>query len=210
MSKFRLYHYWRSSSSWRVRWALAIKQIDCEWVDVDLLSGESESAAHLERNPLGYVPVLDVSPQLRLIESLPIIEWLDEKYPKPALLPKDPDLRAKTRILAEIINAGTQPIQNLSVTLLHAPENQAEQKKWMQHWTRNGLQAYETLVKGTAGKFSVGDSLTLADLCLIPQVYNANRQSVDLSPFPTVSRIYAAARETETCKKAEPEAFEPK
>jgi maleylacetoacetate isomerase len=215
---FRLYHYWRSSSSWRVRWGLALKGIAPEYVHVDLLNGESESAAHRARNPFGYVPALEVlgvksgNPRL-LTESIAILEYLDETIPTAPLLPKEPFARAQVRALAETVNAGTQPIQNLNVLLYLAPDEvpdaAAKRKAWAQHWIRNGLAAYEALAKPVAGKFSYGDTLTLADLCLIPQCYNAARFEVSLDDFPTVSRIHENAAKTEGYRLSEPERFKP-
>jgi maleylacetoacetate isomerase len=210
--RLRLYHYWRSSSSWRVRWALTYKNIACEYVPVNLLSDEPESEAHLKRNPLGFIPVLEdldhASPLRYLSESTAIIEFLEEIQPEPRLLPKDPLQRARTRQLAEIINSGTQPLQNMNTFLLHSSDPE-EQKRWNQHWIHRGLKAYETLVQETAGKFSMGDSLTYADLFLIPQCYNAKRFEVPLSQYPTVERIDSAALKTESYQKSCPEVFQP-
>src|SRR5437899_2175350 len=109
-----LYHYWRSSSSWRVRWALNFKDVEHKLVQVNLLDGESESPAYLKRNPLGYVPVLETQGR-NLVESVAIIEWLEEKFPERPLYPVTPLDRAHVRSLVEIINAGIQPLQNLTV-----------------------------------------------------------------------------------------------
>ena len=207
-SKLTLYHYWRSSASWRARWVFALKGIECDFVHIGLLDGEAEGEAHLKRNPLGYVPVLEKDGQY-LCESLAIIQWAEENYPKPALMTGDSWKRAQIRMLAEAINASTQPPQNLSVMLHHAPDNPAEQKKWAQHWNQHGLSAYEALVKPLAGRFSVGDEITLADICLIPQCAAAMRQEVDLAAYPTVSRIFKAAMETDACRKSAPENFKP-
>jgi maleylacetoacetate isomerase len=215
---FRLYHYWRSSSSWRVRWGLALKGVTPEYVHVDLLNGESESEAHRARNPFGYVPALEVlgvksgNPRL-LTESLAILEYLDETIATAPLLPKDPFARAQVRALAETVNAGTQPIQNLNVLLHLAPDEMpdaaAKRKVWAQHWIRNGLAAYEALAKPVAGKFSFGDTPTLADLCLIPQCYNAARFDVSLDAYPTISRVHENALKTEGYRLSEPERFKP-
>ncbi len=212
--KLKLYHYWRSSSSWRVRWALAIKKITCEFVVIDLLSGEVEGPEHRKRNPLGYVPVFEVqlgghSSPVYLGESLAMIEWLEEVQPEPRLLPGDALTRAKIRQLAEVINAGTQPLQNINAQDQHT-QDPAEKKLWTQFWIQNGLQAYETLVQSSAGRFSVGDSITLADLCLIPQVYNAKRYDLSLAPYPILQRIYDAALATVECQASAPERFDPK
>lgn len=201
----KLYHYWRSSASWRVRWALAFKNIESEFVAVNLLEEEQRSAAHLERNPSGNVPVLETGDKF-LAESLAIIEWLEENFPKPALLPGDSFQKARIRQLAELINAGTQPLHNRKVSLYYS-KDEAEQKKWNAHWIRQGLGAYEELVKQSAGKFSVGDSVTAADLCLIPQCYGALRNEVGLEEFPTVARINTAALETAACQASHPDRF---
>ena len=222
MMKLNLYHYWRSSSSWRVRWAFAVKGVECNYISVDLLNGESESAAHLARNPLGYVPVLefahpaaefdneqDLPPSSYLSESVAIMEWADETFPEPCLLPEDIFERAQVRSLVEIINADTQPLQNLAPQALHSDDPE-KRKLWAQHWIRNGLSAYETAVQKTAMLYSFGDTLTMADLCLIPQCYNAMRYDISLSDYPTIKRIYDAAIKTESYRRSEPSAFEPK
>jgi len=210
--KIKLYHYWRSSSSWRVRWALAHKGLAAEYIAVSLLNGESESPEHLARNPLGYLPVLEVietgKKPARLFESIAILEWLEETHPEKPLLPQDAWSRARVRQLVEIINADTQPLQNLPPQELHS-QDPAEKKRWAQHWIRLGLQAYETVVRETAGTFSVGHALTFADLCLVPQVYNAKRYDIDLSVYPTVLRICAEAEKTSGWKESEPEKFKP-
>jgi maleylacetoacetate isomerase len=211
--KLRLHHYWRSSSNWRVRWAFKLKGIVCEYAPVDLLSDEPEGAEHLARNPLGYVPVLEqideADPARRyLCESLAIIEWAEETHPQPSLLPGDPWQRARIRMLAEVIASDTQPLQNLGPQELHSTDP-GGRKSWARHWIRHGLHAYEKLAAGSAGNYSVGDAITLADLCLIPQCYNAERYGVDLGEFPTVARIHAAALETEACRASAPDQFAP-
>lgn len=210
--KLTLFHYWRSSCSWRVRWAMAHKGIPCEFVAVDLLNGESESPEHLKRNPFGFVPVLEVtgaqSQPVLLTESLAIIEFLEETWPKQTLLPGDAFARAQIRALAEAINAGTQPLQNLAPQAMYSDDPE-KKKEWARHWIRNGLAAYETLVGRTAGQFSVGDSLSLADLCLIPQVYNALRYDVALEEFPIIARINETALGTSSCLEAHPDRYKP-
>ena len=213
--RLRLYHYWRSSSSWRVRWALAIKGITAEMVPVDLLNGEVEAAPHLARNPAAFVPVLEFldgplssDPRRRyLTESVAIIEWLEELQPAPTLLPGDAFNRARARQLAGLIYAGVQPLQNPNVMEMYSPSDPEKRKAWSQHWIRNGFRIYEEWVKSTAGRFSVGDSLSLADLCLIPQCYNANRFEVSLDEFPTIARINQEALALETCQASAPDKY---
>lgn len=210
--KFKLYHYWRSSSSWRVRWALAHKSLHCEYLPVNLLSDDPDSPEHLARNPMGYVPALEIidgGTTYCLTESMAIIEWLEEKFPRSPLFPGDAFQRARIRQLCETINSGTQPLQNLNV-LQHFSSDPEEQKKWAQYWIRKGLHAYEQLARGGAGRFSVGDTLTAADLFLIPQLYNARRQDVMAeAEFPLLAKVMENALQTPSAKASEPERFKP-
>lgn len=209
--KLKLYHYWRSSSSWRVRWALAHKGIAFDAVAVNLLTDEPDSPEHLARNPMGYVPALEITEAGRtrtLTESVAILEWLEETHPEPRLYPGDAWTRARIRQLVETINAGTQPLQNLNVNLHHSSDP-AEQKRWAQFWIRKGLHAYETLARETAGAFSFGDAPTAADLFLVPQLYNARRQDVLPDEFPLLARIQEAASKTPGYLASEPERFKP-
>ena len=210
--QLRLFHYWRSSSSWRVRWAIRFKNLTCDYVAVNLLKNESEDKENLLRNPLGVVPTLEVqgsSSNIHFLgESAAIIEWLEETYPNPSLFPSDGLLRARVRQLVQVINADTQPLQNLGVALEHS-EDPEVQKKWNQKWIRKGLNAYQELLKDTSGKFSVGDHLTMADLFLIPQCYNALRNDLRLEEFPTIHKIYEEALKTDSCIASSPDRFKP-
>ncbi|MCS6912641.1 MAG: maleylacetoacetate isomerase [Myxococcales bacterium] len=202
-----LYHYWRSSSSWRVRWALMLKGVEHDAVAVDLLRAEQGSAEHLRRNPLGLVPVLQLG-EVFLAESVAIIEYLEEQVPDPPLLPRDPLQRARVRQLVEIINAGTQPLQNLSV-LRRVSDNQQEQRQWAQHFIRRGLSAYEALIASYPGPFSVGSALTAADLFLVPQCYNARRHGLDLTEWPRIAQVEAACLATTAARTTSPEYLNP-
>lgn len=210
--RLRLYHYWRSSSSWRVRWALELKNLPYQTVAINLLSDEAESPEHTKRNPLGFVPVLEFldekpeSPFRFLAESIAIIELLDEWFPTPPLIPSDRFLRARSRQLAEIINAGTQPLQNPNAAAFHS-QDPKEQKRWNQHWIRKGLAAYETVVKQTSRLYSMGDEITLPDLYLIPQCYNASRFEVNLEEFPILNQIYTNSLKTDACQRSSPDRF---
>jgi maleylpyruvate isomerase len=212
---YRLYHYWRSSSSWRVRWALAIKDVAYEPFPVHLLNGESESANHLARNPAGFVPVLELLSPLdatalpvRLTESLAIIQYLETLHPEPALLPRDSLTRARAWALAEVVNAGIQPLANIPVFERHSSDP-SEQKKWNQHWIRSGLETYEKLAAPHAGCYSVGDAITVADLCLMPQLYNAERFGVTYDDLSTLSRIAKTAAMTSSYLESHPDRFKP-
>lgn len=214
--KLKLYHYWRSSSSWRVRFALSHLQLPYEAVAVDLLNGESESPEHLNRNPAGFVPVLEIqtdsAPPQFLTESLAILLWLQdesEKQGKPQrILPSDSILRSKAWALAEVINAGTQPLQNIPV-MQKVSSDPAEQKLWNQHWIRKGLEVYDTLARATASDYSVGSSLTVADLCLIPQLYNADRWGVDWTDLTGLQRIQKTCSQTSAYLESHPDRFQP-
>lgn len=208
-----LYHYWRSSSSWRVRWALVEKGIPFVPAAVDLLGGEQRQPAHLARNPLGMVPVLAID-GLLLSESVAILEYLEETRPAPALLPADPAARARMRQLVQIIVADTQPLQNLSVLQrVDALAGQAEARKtWAEHYIARGFDAYEATLAQAAGRgpFSCGAALSLADLCLVPQCYNARRQGMDLAArWPRIAAIEAACLATPSAQRSAPEAYRP-
>lgn len=210
---YRLYHYWRSSSSWRVRFAFAVKGVAYEPFAVHLLNGESESADHLARNPAGFVPVLEFTPPgqplpIRLTESLAILQYLEAMHPEPALLPRDPLDRARAWALAEVVNAGIQPLANIPVFERHSSDP-AEQKKWNQHWIRSGLETYEKLAAPHAGRYSVGDELTVADLCLMPQLYNAERFGVPFDDLTTIARVAKNAAMTRGYLESHPDRFKP-
>ena len=199
-----LYHYWRSSSSWRVRWGLKIKGISYHDVPVNLLANAQKSPDYLKVNPVGFVPAIEMDGRC-FGESLAILEWLEETQPTPALLPKDPLDRLHVRQLMLQIACNTQPVQNLSVMRMHS-EDKPEQAKWANHWISQGLAGYEKLLQhGKPGKFSFGDSVTMADLCLIPQIYNATRFSVDVRQWPLLHGIGERALELPECKAAHPD-----
>lgn len=204
MTTLKLYHYWRSSCSWRVRWALALKGVAYEPVPVNILAGEHRSPAFLARNPAGYLPALSID-GVPFGESLAICEWIDETWPEPPLLPKEPLARLSARQLALTIAAGTQPLQNPSV-VKHFVANEAEREGHQRHWIERGLAVYEALLKaGRPGLFSVGDQVSLADLCLVPQVYNAERFKVPVSEkFPLLAAINARCLATPACDQAAP------
>ncbi len=191
----RLHNYFRSSASWRVRIALNFKGISYEHVPVNLVKdgGEQHSEAYGRVNPLGAVPTLEIDGH-RLSESLAIMEYLEETRPTPALLPKDPYLRAQARRAAEAVNAGIQPLQNLRV-LKHVETTfgvgEEGRKAWAGHFNAVGLAALERLATQTAGAYLVGDAITLADVCLAPQLYSGRRFGVDVQQFPTLLRIEA-------------------
>ncbi|XP_033180436.1 probable maleylacetoacetate isomerase 2 isoform X1 [Bombus impatiens] len=182
-----LYSYWRSSCSWRVRIALNLKEIPYDIKPVSLIKsgGEQHSNEFREINPMEQVPALHIDNHT-LIESLNILQYLEETRPHRPLMPADPVKRARVREICEVIASGIQPLQNL-VVLIYVGEER--KKEWAQHWITRGLTAVEKLLSSSAGKYCVGDEITLADCCLIPQIFNARRFLVDLRPFPTILRV---------------------
>uniref|UniRef100_A0A8D1E1R4 Maleylacetoacetate isomerase n=1 Tax=Sus scrofa TaxID=9823 RepID=A0A8D1E1R4_PIG len=182
-----LYSYFRSSCSWRVRIALALKNIDYEIVAINLIKdgGQQFSKEFQALNPMKQVPALKID-GITLSQSLAIIEYLEETRPTPRLLPQDPKKRAQVRMISDLLASGIQPLQNLSVLNQVGKENQLT---WAQQVIAPGFNALEQILQSTAGKYCMGDEVSMADLCLVPQVANAERYKVDLSPYPTISRI---------------------
>ena len=209
---YKLYDYWRSSCSWRVRWALLYKGLAFESVPVSLLDDSQYSDAHKQRNPRGKVPVLEVlrdGAVVTISESIAILEWLEDTQPAPSLLPKDAFDRARVRELVQYINSGIHPLQNL-VVLKKISDDVEVRKKWAQHWIRDGLMAFEKRVSQTAGDFCMGDEISMADLCLIPQVYNAKRFDLTLEGMPIIQSICDNAAKTTAYQQSHPDAFQPK
>ncbi|CAF0762854.1 unnamed protein product [Didymodactylos carnosus] len=195
-----LYNYYRSSCSYRVRIALALKNIPYECRPVNLAKGENVSDEHKKLNPKGEVPVLFIDDKM-LVQSLPIIEYIDEIYNHaPKLLPDDAYLRYKTRMVSEIINSGIQPMQNLSI-LNRITEDKQE---WASHFIGLGLDALEKELKETAGKYCIGDHVTMADCFLIPQLYNARRFKVDMKKYPVISAIEKELNKLDAVKISHP------
>jgi maleylacetoacetate isomerase len=194
----KLYGYFRSSAAFRVRIALNLKKLEYESAFVHLRRGDQRQPGFLDVNPQGLVPALEADDAL-LIQSLPIIEYLDETYPSPPLLPRDAKGRARVRALAAIVACDVHPINNLRVLrylLRPLGHDEAAVETWYNHWIAEGFGALERLLAGDGqtGRFCHGDTPGLADVVLVPQVFNAHRyQSLDLTPYPTIVRIY------ETC-----------
>lgn len=205
-----LYHYYRSSSSWRVRWALNIKNVKYNATAVNLLAGEQQQQEHLLKNPMGQVPAIKIDHQY-YSDSIAIIEWLEEQLPSPPLLPNDSLSRLRVRELASIIHSGTQPLQNFGVQ--KRISNKQEQRwAYARHWIHEGFKAYEHRLNSLSlhGTFSYGHSVTLADLCLIPQCYNATRFGINLNLYPNIKKIYQNCLQTPECEAASPDHFQPK
>jgi len=204
-----LYQYWRSSASWRARWALAIKRVPFTTVPVDIVAGEQLTDEHRARNPMAHVPALWIDDHC-FAESVAILEYLEETRPEPALYPRDPWPRARVRQVVELINSGIQPLQNLIVQGRHAKDPE-EQKAWSRFFNDRGILACEALLGAIAaeipgsGGFCVGSSLTAADLFVVPQVATARRFGVDFTRCPRLLAAEAAALATEHAASALPE-----
>lgn len=188
-----LYGYWRSSAAYRVRLALGYKRLDWRSIPIDLRHNVQSEADFLGINPQGLVPALAIDGTV-LLQSLAIIEYLEETVPSPALLPADPIGRARVRAAAQMITCDVHPINNLRVQrYLKMPlgHDQADIDVWCRHWINSGLAALEQFAGNHGGHFLHGDSLSLADLCLVPQLYNARRVDTDLAEFPKLRAIDA-------------------
>lgn len=206
----KLYTYFRSSAAYRVRIALHLKGLRYEAVPVHLLrdGGEQLGAAYRSVNPSMLVPALEDDGNV-IGQSLAIMEYLEETRPQVALLPADAAGRARVRALALTVAADTHPLGNLRVQkYLTGQLGVSEERKlgWQQHWLRSGLATLENLLAGDArtGRYSHGETPTLADCCLVPQVFNALRFGVDMAAFPTVARIHAACETLPAFQQAHP------
>ena len=192
----KLYNYFRSSAAYRARIALNLKGLTPENVFIHLQKNEQNAPAYIELNPTGLIPTLIDGDEV-ITQSLAIIEYLDETHPHPPLLPSSPEARARVRSIALAIACDIHPLDNLRVLkyLTGVLQVSEEQKnEWYAHWVREGLRALETRLAADprTGRFCHGESPTLADVCLVPQLANARRVNLDLGPYPTLARIEAA------------------
>ncbi len=198
-----LYHYWRSSCSWRVRWALKHKEIPYKDIPINLLKNEQNSPEFLAVNPNGFVPALSANGMI-FGESMAMLEWIEETYPHKPLMPQGSEERVRVRQICQMIASGIQPIQNLSVMRYYSSEPY-QQAAWARHWIELGLTKVEALVTQYAGTYSVGGELSFADLCVVPQIYNALRFNVSLDAFPTLNRINNHCLTLPACQAAAPQ-----
>jgi maleylacetoacetate isomerase len=204
----KLYTYFRSSAAFRVRIALNLKQLPFEAVPIHLLrgAGEQHSESYTERNRARLVPALEHG-TLTLGQSLAIIEYLEETHPSPALLPQDSRTRAKVREMALSIACDIHPLNNLRVLrYLQAPLGIEEERRndWARHWITLGFRAIEYTLARTAGTCSFGDTPTVADCCLIPQVFNARRVELSFDEFPVISRVHGHCMQQQEFVRAAP------
>jgi maleylacetoacetate isomerase len=204
----KLYTYFRSSAAFRVRIALNLKGIGYEPVFIHLAKGQHRGSTYGAVNPQALLPTLELDDGTRLTQSLAIIEWLDEKQPAPALLPKESLARARVRSLADLIACEIHPLNNLRV-LQHLKralaQTQEQIDEWYRHWIGDGLTRFEAdLGRGGTAKFCQGDSPSLADCCLVPQIFNAKRYNSDLAPYPKTLRVFDNCMKLEAFDRAQP------
>lgn len=212
----KLYGYWRSSAAYRVRIALNLKNISAEQISVHLVKdgGEQHQPDYAVLNPQELVPTLLTDPmgeqeEVALTQSLAIIEYLEDVYPQSSLLPVEPTERATVRAMAQSIACEVHPLNNLRVLQFLTGEmglSEAQKNVWYHHWIHQGFTAYEALLARYSGRFSYGDTVTLADLCLVPQVYNAKRFNVPLDNYPHIVRIWNECNQLSAFRDAAPEA----
>lgn len=209
----KLYGYWRSSAAYRVRIALNLKGINAEQQSVHLLrdGGEQHNAAYRALNPQELVPtlLLGEGPEAAaLSQSLAIIEYLDECYPQSPLLPASALARAQVRAMALSIACDIHPLNNLRVLQYLTQTlgvDESAKNAWYQHWVASGFAPLETLLTRHSGQYCFGDTVTMADVCLVPQVYNAQRFNVDLTPYPNILRVWQACQQLPPFALAVPE-----
>jgi maleylacetoacetate isomerase len=204
----KLYGYFRSSAAFRVRIALNLKNLDRETALVNLQAGDQMSPRYRAINPQGRVPALEVEDTV-LLQSLAIIEYLEEAFPQPPFLPADRLGRARVRGLANIIACDIHPLNNLAVLLFLKDRLDIDEERrtlWYRHWVAQGFDGIEPLLRDSeaTGRFCHGDVPGLADICLVPQVFNAQRFGCDLSPYPTIGRIVDECMALEAFDLAQP------
>lgn len=206
----KLYNYFRSSASFRVRIALALKGIPYEYVPVHIARGDHKLPAFGDISAEGLVPVLELDDGTRLTQSMAIIEYLDEVHPTPALVPANLIDRARVRALAQIVACEIHPVNNLRILKYLTRELKVEEEPknvWYRHWVRTGLVAFERqLEQLPASTYCFGDAPTLADCCLVPQIFNGQRFNSDFSGLPRTMAAFEACMKLEAFQKSQPSA----
>jgi maleylpyruvate isomerase len=204
----KLYTYFRSSAAFRVRIALNLKGLSYEPVFVHLAKGEHRKPEYASVNAQALVPTLVLDDGARLSQSLAIMEYLEEKYPRPALLPGDPLGRARVRSLSDLIACEIHPLNNLrTLQYLKRQLNQSEEQvnTWYRHWIADGLAKVEAdLLAGKKARYCYGDAPTMADCCLVPQIFNAKRYNCDLAAYPTTMRVFEQCMQLDAFDRAQP------
>jgi maleylacetoacetate isomerase len=207
MSRIILYDYYRSSAAYRLRIALNLKQVEYEQRSVNLLEGEQRSAEYRALNPQGLVPMLEIDGH-RMTQTMAIIGYLDQKFPNQPLVPAAAEARAHVIALALTVACDIHPLNNLRVlkylrSALGQPQEAVD--RWYAHWITEGLPALEALAKPQAGAFLFGDAPTAADICLVPQLYNARRYNVPIGDWPTLLRAEENANKLDAFAAAHPD-----
>jgi len=204
----KLYNYFRSSSSYRVRIALQLKGLDYDYVPVHLVRGEHLQPPYADMSPDMLLPLLEEDGGERFSQSMAIMEYLDETHPEPPLLPPDPAGRAHVRALAQVIACEIHPVNNLRVLKYLVRElklDEIAKNAWYRHWVREGLEAFERqLAQRPPGIYCYGNTPTLADCCLVPQIFNAQRFECDLGGLPRTMAAYEAASQIDAFQRAHP------
>jgi maleylpyruvate isomerase len=202
-----LHGYWRSGTSYRTRNALELKGLAYEYVGHDLRKGEQRSEAYLALNPQGLVPALEVE-QGVLTQSPAILEWIEERWPEPPLLPGEPFARAEVRAMAALVACDIHPLNNMRVlkALKHDFDaDEARRNAWAAQWITAGFDALERAIERHGRGWAFGETPTLADCCLIPQIYSARRFEVDLTPYPRIIAVEARAADHRAFQAAHPD-----
>ena len=206
----KLYNYFRSSASFRVRIALELKGLSYEYLPVHLARGDHKLPEYAAVSPSGLVPLLVLDDGRKLSQSMAIIEYLDEMHPTPALLPRNPMTRAQVRALSQLIACEIHPLNNLRVLKYLTRELKVDEdakNTWYRHWVRDGLEAFEReLAQLPASRFCVGDTPTLVDCCLVPQIFNGKRFQVDFSGLSRTMAAFEACMALPAFQKAQPSA----
>ena len=202
----KLYTYFRSSAAFRVRIALNVKGLRYESLFVHLAKGEHRRPEYAKVNPQGLLPTLELDDGIRLNQSLAIIEYLEDKCPRPPLLPSDAVGKARVRGLAALVACEIHPLNNLRV-LQHLKRSLGQSEEqvnaWYRHWIADGLAKLEAQLDPNA-KFAYGDAPTMADCCLVPQIFNAKRYDCNLAPYPTTMRVFEQCMRLEAFDRAQP------